>query len=64
MFIKLLITTIILLGLIVVSISLRLFFQTDSGLNRSSCAVLKGFDSDEKEACSSCAIKQLTISGE
>lgn len=60
MFIKLIITTIIIVGLIVLSLSMKLLFHTKSGLNSPSCAVLKGDRSAEKEACSTCALKQLT----
>lgn len=59
MFIKLLVTTIIIVSLIVLSMSLKYLFHTESGLNSSSCAVLKGDSSAEKEACASCAIREL-----
>jgi hypothetical protein len=60
MIIKLIITSIIIVGLIVLSLSLKYFFNTESGLNGPSCGVLKGDRSAEKEACSTCALKQLT----
>lgn len=60
MFIKLIISSIIIVGLIVLSLSLKYFFNTESGLNGSSCGVLKGDRSAEKEACSTCALNQLT----
>ncbi len=59
MFVKLIITSIIIVGLIVLSMFLKYFFHTESGMNSSSCAVLKGDSSSEKEACSTCALKQL-----
>ncbi|MDF1571776.1 MAG: hypothetical protein P1P82_09195 [Bacteroidales bacterium] len=64
MFIKLILTSVIIVGLIVLSMSLKLIFHTDSGLDSSSCAVLKGDRSAEKEACSTCALKQLVSGGE